>query len=302
MTEAAAAALGGGTPPVPPAANEPPPAPAAPPPPPAPTPPAANEPPAPPATPEWMQGFAEELRSDPDLIRYKTSEDMAKALKETRAWARGRIPMPGAEDEAGWTELGQRLRPEKAEDYAIELQDGTDPALADSFRAFAFDTGIPKRWAEATAMFFNEQTSKAMEQLGAANTAEVKALELELGPDGYARRIEATNRMLAAAGLEVDVADAMAQLVGKDDKGGPAPGAGKALRALFTLAEKTGELGKVDPADVQLRMGALRGDAALAKAAEMVASTDPQMIAALAKPDSPERKRYEALMEAGKQR
>ncbi len=65
--------------------------------------------PTPTETPAWLSNAAEEYRSDPDINRYKTADDAAKGLKEMRAMARNRLPIPT--DEAGFRELGEKLRP-----------------------------------------------------------------------------------------------------------------------------------------------------------------------------------------------
>lgn len=252
--------------------------------------------------PEWMNGFAPELQADPDINRYKTAEDAAKAIKEIRAWGRGRIPLPAADDEAGWVELGSKLRAEKPEDYNFEVPAGEDPGLANEFKQFAFDTGLPPRWAEGTVKWFNQRTEALLSKLAQDNVDDLKSVEIEFGPAGYAQRIEAVNKMFAAAGIEgMDVANGLQHMLAKGPDGAPKASAAATMKALFTLAEKTGELGKVDPLDVNLRLG-LRGDDAAAAARAMVESTDPEMIRKMADPTSAERKRYNQLMEAARRK
>ncbi len=239
--------------------------------------------------PAWMENLPADspYRQNADLLRMQSIEDVAKGYTETRTWAKGRIAIPT--DDAGWQELGQRLRPESADAYKIDLPEGQDPAMANAFRQFAHDQGFPARYAEAAAQFFNQQTGEAMSKLASDNSAAIESVKLQHGPEGWARRVEATNKMLAAAGIEADVADALAQVVGRDGK----PGAGKALEALFTLAERTGELGKIDPADVGLRMGTMT--AATAKA-EIDRLMDDEGFMAKAKvAGSPEAKRWNDL-------
>lgn len=248
--------------------------------------------PEPAVSPDWMNGFPDDLRADPDLIRYKSVQDLAKGLKETRAWARGRVAIPAAEDDAGWQEFAQRMRPEKADDYKIDLPEGESPALADAYRSFAFEQGIPARWAQATAAFWNRQTTDTLAQLSEANQTELKSLELEYGSTAFARNVEATRNMLASAGVEVtDLAVALQHMT---SEGGKKPGVDKAFRALFTLAGKYGELDKVDPTDVNMNLNAVTPKQAKEETARMV--KDPALASKLSDPNSAERRRYERLM------
>lgn len=255
----------------------------------------------PPSVPAWMETLPADspLRQNQDLLRMASIEDVAKGYTETRAWAKGRIAIPA--DEAGWTELGQKLRPESPEGYNITVPDGQDPTLAHSFRQFAYDQGIPARYADATAQFFNQQTEASLSKLASDNQQSIAALELEYGPAAYAQRIEATNKMLAAAGLDVDVADTLAQIVGKGPDGKPVAGAGAALKALFTLAEKTGELGKVDSIDVGLRLGQVTGEQAKAEIDRLSGDQSPEgrkWMAQAKIPGTPENRRWNELNEA----
>ncbi len=219
-----------------------------------------------PAVPSWMESLPADspYRQNADLLRMQSVDDLAKGYAETRAWAKGRIAIPT--DEAGWAELGQKLRGENIEAYKIEVPDGQDRALADSFKQFAFDNGLPPRWAEATANFYNQQTAQQLSLIQQENNSAIESVKIEFGPAGFAMRAEAVNKMLANAGVEgVDVIDGLQQMLSTNAEGKAVPGAGAAIRALFTLAEKTGELGKVDGADVQLRMGSMSAPAAKAE-------------------------------------
>jgi hypothetical protein len=237
-----------------------------------------------------MEGMPDELRNDPDLNRYKTAEDAAKAIKEIRAWGRGRIPVPAADDEAGWRELGEKLRPAAASDYDIPVPEGQDGALADRFRQFAHDTGMPPRWAKATAEFHNRNMSDVVSAEAAKGIEAVKAIEIELGPEAYARRIEATSQMLRGVGIDIpDFAVALQRI----------SGAGPALRGLFALSERTGELDKVDPGNISMRLGTMTPQQA--KSAREQAMGDPAWMAKAKVAGTPEANKWRdwARVEAG---
>lgn len=218
--------------------------------------------------PAWMEGLPADspLRSHGDLLLVPDVPTLAKNYVDTRAFAKGRVAIPDWSNPEQTAEFGQRIRPADAAAYNIEVPEGGDTSMADAYRQFAFDTGVPAPHAEATAKFFNRVQGEALSKMAADNTGQLKALEIEHGPEGYARRIEAVQNMLTMAGVETnDVAMALQHFAGLDKDGKPGPGAGKALAALFTLAEKTGELEKVDPTDVSLRMGKLTPEAATAE-------------------------------------
>ena len=244
-----------------------------------------------PQMPEWMAGLSDDLRADPDLNRYKSVEDLAKGMKETRAWARGRVAIPSGEDDVGWQEFAQRMRPEKPEDYSIPVT-GEDTAMADAFRAFAHDKGFHPRYAQAAAEFFNQYSSDQMSRLQQQGRDGVKAIELELGATAYNQRIEATNAMLKAVGMgdDFDVVRGLESAVGAE----------KTMRALFALAEKTGELGKVDSTDVAMRMGALSPESAQTEIDRI--SNDPDLRKEAFKAGSPTNLRVKELNKIAAQR
>lgn len=238
-----------------------------------------------PSVPEWMNGFADDLRNDPDITRYQTVEDLAKGMKETRAWARGRIPIPA--DDTGWQELGAKLRPENADGYKIDLPEGDSGELATAYKQFAFDQGIPPRWAEATAAFWGRQQAEMASRLQSQNQAEVQALDLELGTHGFNVRAEAVSNMFRNLGVEdFDAVKALEQV----------HGAGKTLKVLFALAEKTGELEKVDGASVALRGGNMQPQAAQQEINRLMDDKDFMAKAQVA--GSPEHTKWKALNKA----
>lgn len=252
---------------------------------PTPTPTPAPTPAPAPSAPEWLSGLSDDLRSDPDLIRYQTVEDLAKGMKETRAWARGRIPIPA--DDAGWQELGAKLRPESAEGYRIDLPEGDSGELATAFKQFAFDQGIPPRWAEATAAFWGRQQAEMASRLEAQNKAEVQALDLELGTHGFNVRAEAVGNMFRSLGIEdFDAIKALEQT----------QGAGKTLKVLFALAERTGELEKVDGNAVSLRNGNMTPEQAQAAIGEKM--NDKEFMAKAKVKGSPEYRMWNDLNRA----
>lgn len=249
-------------------------------------PPAANpgsEPPAPP--PAWMSGLPEDLQSNETLRRMGSVEDLAKGYVQTRDWAKGRIALPKEGDDASFNEFAQRLRPASAEDYKIAVPDGGDDTMAKAFAGAAFDMGLHPVQASRAAEWFNSFQADAMSKFANDQKQELASLELEMGPSAWARGTEAVTNMLRNAGVEIaDIAPALQQVGGSR----------KSLEALMVLAEKTGEMGKVDGASVELRLGNMTPEQADAEVKRMFA--DPETRKQLADPKSSAFQKYQNLL------
>lgn len=240
----------------------------------------------------WQDSLPEALRGDETLATYKTPEDAHKALIETKRWARGRIALPNAEDPNSFAEFAGKVRPAKAEDYKIATAEGEASPIGEAFRSTFFDIGLHPIQAEKLTAAWNQYNADAVSRMQQEGKDELTAIEVELGAPAYTQRITAVGNMLRNAGVEVDdVAVAMQQVAG----------AGKAMRALFTLAEKTGELAKVDGATVSLNLGTLSKTDAQAELDRM--NHDSTTRAAILKnPNGPEATKRKQLMQRASQR
>lgn len=240
----------------------------------------------------WQDALPEALRADETLATYRTPEDAHKALIETKRWARGRIALPNAEDPASFDEFAGKVRPAKPEDYKIATSEGEASPIGEAFRSTFFDIGLHPIQAEKLTAAWNQYNADATSRMQQEATDELTAIEVELGAPAYTQRLTAVSNMLRNAGVEVeDVASAMQQVAG----------AGKAMRALFTLAEKTGELGKVDGATVRLNMGAMNKAEAQAELDRMNGDAATRQ-AVMKNPTGPEAQKRKLLMDRVKQR
>jgi len=239
--------------------------------------------------PTWQEKFLPpEMRADETLAAYKDPVDAFKALVETKKWARGRVAVPGAEDAAAFTEFAGKVRPEKAEDYKILGPDGKTSETGEAFRAKFHELGLHPIQAEGLTKAWNQYQSDVVSKTKQAAQDELTAVELELGPQAYNQRVTAVENMFRNMGIEdLDVVAGLEQ----------AAGAGKTMRALFTMAEKTGELAKVDGASVELKMGTMSAKAAQAELDSMSYNTDPAFQAKLTDRNSPEYAKRQKLLE-----
>lgn len=234
---------------------------------------------------DWMRSLPPELQVEPTLARYSDPTALAKGFLETREWARGRVALPKADSPESFNEFAAAIRPASADDYDIAVPEGMSDDMAKAFRARAFDLGLHPQQAKGLAEWNNDFMAAQQAALHRAATEELQSMELELGPQAWARGTEAVSNMLTAAGVEIgDVVPALEQTMG----------AGKAMQALFKLAERTGEMGKVDPTAVSLRTGAMTPEQAQSEINAMFADKDkgPK----LRDQTSAEYKQYEQLL------
>lgn len=209
------------------------------------------------AFPAWMGEVPADLQTDDfkgRAARFATPVDMFKALTETQDWARGRVALPKEGDANSFAEFAAKIRPEKAEDYKIAVPEGQSTELADAFRPVAYDAGLHPQQVDKVVGFWNQMQSDLNSRQEQQGREQLKSVEMEMGEAAYTQRLEAADNMLRAAGIEVNDIGPALEKIGGD--------AGKAMKALFALAERTGELGKVDGVSVALRMGSMTPQAA----------------------------------------
>ena len=189
-----------------------------------------------PAAPEWLGGLPDELRGDATLTRYKSPEDLARAHVELRKVAGSRIIVPGADaDDATRAAFHEAIgRPKEAAGYQFEVPDGMTPDLSESFRDFAFKTGMPKDMAEAAVKWNNEQIAASQEKFLSESRAAVDQLAKDT-PD-YPAKIAAAKSLFKSLGGDPALADEL------DVKLGSA----NLVKFFIGLAEKTGEHGRID--------------------------------------------------------
>lgn len=226
-----------------------------------------------------------DLRGNDALANYKSVDDVARGLIETQKWARGRVAIPAADNAEAFTEFASKVRPAKAEDYKIAGADGQPSETGEAFRQVFHDIGLHPIQAERLTAAWNTHQADIVSKTAQAGKDEVMALEMTLGPQAFNMRVAAADTMLRNMGVDIaDIVPALEQV----------SGAGKALQALFTMAEKTGELAKVDGATTAMRMGTLTAAQASAEIDRMDA--DPAIREKVADKNSAEYRKRADLM------
>ncbi|MFC0683223.1 hypothetical protein [Novosphingobium clariflavum] len=221
--------------------------------------PAAPQAPAPtPSAPEWMGSLGDEgLRANETLSRYKSVDDLARGHIETMAWARGRVPLPAADDAKAREDFIGKARPEKWENYEVAVPEGSSAERSDAFKQKAHQLGLLPWQAKELADWSNAYEGDAASRMTQGNRDELTTREINLGPAAYQRANTAIASMLnQVEGLDGFDADKVMQ--GLES----AWGAGQTWDFLRWVAAKTGELEKVDGGAVDLATGTLVGPAA----------------------------------------
>ncbi len=245
-----------------------------------------------PAPQDWFTGLPEDLQADKSLANFSTKpiEELAKGYVETKRVATGKVTLPKDDDPDSFERFAAAVRPEDPASYSIELGEGEDDGFAEHMRGAFHEAGLHPKQVERLVAANNQFVADAQTAMNEKGQSELDALEAEMGASEFARGKQAAINMLNKLGIKPDFEADMARFIG----------AGNTLRTLFALAEKTGELGRVDGNDVQLALGTLRGDAAKQAAAAMLA--DPEMAKKVETEGSPERARYKELVKNAAQK
>ncbi|KPH59182.1 hypothetical protein [Novosphingobium sp. ST904] len=246
-------------------------------------------PPSPSAAPEWMGSLGDEtLRTSETLSRYKSVDDLAKGHIETMSWARGRIPIPAADDAKGREDFIGKVRPEKWENYEVAVPEGSNTDRADAFKQKAHQLGLLPWQAKELSDWSNGFEADAVSKMTQTARDELTTREINIGPAGYQRTNEAIASMFnQVEGLEGFDSDQVMR--GMES----AFGAGQTWDFLRWVASKTGELDKVDGGAIDLALGNLKGPAAQAEINRLM--KDSEFMEKAKQPGSPESKRWKDL-------
>lgn len=200
------------------------------------------------AAPAWTSQLIDDLKGNEALTGYQTISDLAKdtlSLKEKATALEGKLTTDyipklaeNATDEqkaAYKTAMGIPL---KAEDYEIPVPDGESTEIADSFRLFALEKGLPKDLAKSTVEWWNGVVAKEKENYAKELQARSEAIKTKWGAD-YDKNAETVKALFQAvkdAGINEF---ATLQIVGPDNKPMPIGNHPVVMEFFLELAKKT---------------------------------------------------------------
>lgn len=209
----------------------------------------------------WMDSLPDELKGDKSLAVFKSPEDLAKSYLETKKMVGSRIELPKADDPDSFERFAAAVRPEKAEDYRIEVPEGQDAAFAESMRPVFHQAGLHPAQVEKLVAANNAWQAQQMAALNEAAQRELADLEAGMGKAEFAAAKAATNSWLTRMGIPVKFDTDLVRLVG----------AGNSVRILFDIARRTGEMGRVDDTEMAMALGTMTPEQAREAAAKLPA-------------------------------
>jgi len=236
-----------------------------------------------------MGGLPDDLKGDATLRRFGSIEDLAKGHIEAHRMAKSKVPLPKDGDADSFGRFAAAIRPETPDAYSFNIPEGHDSSLADAMRPIFHQAGLHAESAKILVDGWNahmDQLTQAADQKG---KDELAGLEAEMGRDEFAKGKQAAVNMLNKLGLPSDFENDMARFIG----------GGNTLRMLFSLADRMGELGRVDPTDIKITTGQLKPAEAMAEARRMI--QDKEIAPKLAIAGSAEKARYDELVKIGGQ-
>ena len=242
------------------------------------------------APPEWMSGLPDALKADKSLMNFKSVEDLAGGYVETKRLASSKVTLPKDDDPDSLTRFAAAVRPEDAAAYEIEVPEGQPSNFADTMRPVFHEAGLLPQQVAMLVKANNEFAQTMAAQADQKGADELTALKAEMGDAEYQRGMQAAVNMLDRLGVKPDFENDLARVIGT----------GNTLRTLFSMAERMGELGRVDANDVNLAMGNLKGDAALQAARNL--QSDPDRAKNLTSPGHPDKILYDKLVVAAAQK
>lgn len=241
---------------------------------------------------DWFKALPDSLQQDKSLANFasKPIEELANGYVETKKLASSKVTLPKDDDPESFNRFAAAVRPETADAYQIDVPEGGATDFADAMRPAFHDAGLHPQQVSRLVAANNAYVEQSLAQANAKGQAEMDALQAEMGKPEFERGKQAAVNMLNKLGIDPKFEEDVSRFLGT----------GNSLRTLFAIAEKTGELGRVDADDINLALGGLTGEAAKEAARKMQA--DPEIAELLADPKSAERQRYNALIQAAAQK
>ena len=235
--------------------------------------------------PEWLSGLPDELKADATLTRFKSIEELARGHVEAHKVAKSKVVLPKEGDADSFARFAALIRPETSDAYEFAVPEGQSDDLAKAMKPIFFDAGLHPEAAKRIVDGWTAVQAEQMNAMSKKGRDELTALEAEMGADGFAKGKIAAVNMLNRLGIPSDFEDNLSRFVG----------GGNTLRLLFDMAGRMGELGRVDPTDIQISTGSLTPSEARDQARALMKSAGSK----LEDVNSPERRQYDALVKIG---
>jgi hypothetical protein len=202
-----------------------------------------------------------------DNKKYSSLPEMIKAMRGLESQiGREKIVLPkGPDDKAGWDAALKALgRPDAPDGYELNLPEGFDPKLVESYKAKAHEIGLLPAQTQALVEWLEGQDNSTAAENASAAATELKAE----WRDGYKANMELVRRGSAALGIDPGAMNQMA--VGY--------GLANVMRLMAAAGRGLGEAGTMG-GDGTGTSGGMTAEQATARKAEIV--KDRELVAKL---------------------
>jgi len=191
-------------------------------------------------TPKWNESISEDLRANPSMQNFKSTDDLAKAYLNAQSLiGKEKLILPTSDDDPTWKDVYKRLgMPDAPNGYQLAAPEGipedfVQPESQTGWSELAHKHGLSQRQAAGVYQDYVAQKHAEAEQGIAAHNQAVEeaeqALKREFGPAWDANKVLAEKTLRFAAG---DAAPALAQKFGHDPD---------FMRAMITLGNELSE-------------------------------------------------------------
>ncbi len=225
---------------------------------------------------QWPEGFDDQLKEDPTIkkfVREDGSIDYANALKSyhhaQKQIGKDKVTIPDPEIatqeeiDSFWEKVGFKKNPEE---YNLQKPENTqlDDDFIKDFKEAAHKNRIPQKQANEMLNFFNEKSSKSLEQMQQEQQQQIEenvnTLKKEFG-NSFEQKVNAARKVVRDFGGD-EIVEAM-----KD----PAIGSNaKVVKLLTNIADKfygedkhigdTAYSGAISPTEAQEKLDSIYGD------------------------------------------
>ena len=156
----------------------------------------------------WYSSLPDELKSNPDIIKFKSPADLAKSyIHARRAISSDKVSLPGenATDE-DWKQVYKKLGlPDQLEEYKVETPDGLDEGVIAQLREQAHKAGVLPKQFQQLINAFSEINSGVMEEYQKELMQKMESAQAELkrewGP-AYDKQVKLAQSAIREFGSE----------------------------------------------------------------------------------------------------
>ena len=174
-------------------------------------------------TQDWKSGFNDELKGYVEAKGFKDpaaiTESYRNLEKITGAGLDKLIKLPQKpDDQAGWNDVYKKLgRPEKADDYKVEVPEGVDSGFAKWAKGMFHEAGLSKSQGEKLAAKWNEYVNNQKNQSIESKNQNIAAQEAELKKEwgmAFDKNMSTARAAAREFGIENETIDKLEEVMG----------------------------------------------------------------------------------------